>query len=195
MQDGSITHWIERVKTGRESVAEKELWDRFFSRLVGLARRKLDDLPPNARDEEDIALSVMKSFFLRARRGDFPQLHDRTELWRLLTAITIRKSIDRRRRFTAHKNCGGRGQSGHLLEMNIQDFAASEPSPEMITAVNEECQRLMGSLSEELRQVARLKLEGYTNAEIAKTLGRVERTIERRVRLIRRSWVKGVEAS
>ena len=57
MNSGSITHWIERVKTGSESVAEKELWDRYFLRLAALARRNLDDLPPQVRDDEDVALA------------------------------------------------------------------------------------------------------------------------------------------
>jgi DNA-directed RNA polymerase specialized sigma24 family protein len=34
-----------------------------------------------------------------------------------------------------------------------------------------------------------MKLEGYTNREIAELLGRVERTIERKLSRIRQAWL------
>ncbi len=40
----------------------------------------------------------------------------------------------------------------------------------------------------ELRSIALWKLEGYSNEEIAGKLGCVERTIERRLQLIRQIW-------
>jgi DNA-binding NarL/FixJ family response regulator len=51
----------------------------------------------------------------------------------------------------------------------------------------------MGALDEELQQVARFKLEGYTNEEIASAIGRVERTVERRLDHIRKIWALGGE--
>jgi DNA-directed RNA polymerase specialized sigma24 family protein len=44
---------------------------------------------------------------------------------------------------------------------------------------------------DELRAIARLKLEGFTNPEIAERLGVVERTVERRLNRIRRQWSEG----
>ena len=41
---------------------------------------------------------------------------------------------------------------------------------------------------EQLVAVARLKLEGYTNKEIADHLGVVESTVERKLRLIHNQW-------
>jgi DNA-directed RNA polymerase specialized sigma24 family protein len=195
MDSGSVTHWIKQIKEGGESLAEQELWDRYFSRLAALARRKLEDLPPHVRDEEDLALSALNTLFVRAKQGCFPQLHDRTDLWRLLAAITVRKSIDRRRNSRAEKRGSGQVHDGSGFEATLRDVAVSEPTPDMLAAVNEECQRLMGALGKELRLVARMKLEGYTNGEIAKVLGRVERTIERKLDRIRHTWSKGLEVS
>ena len=103
MTDGSVTHWIGQVKEGGESVAEQELWDHYFARLAALARRKLHDLPPHLRDDEDLALSALNSFFTRAKQDDFPVLHDRTDLWRLLARITVRKTIHQRQNAHAHE--------------------------------------------------------------------------------------------
>jgi DNA-binding CsgD family transcriptional regulator len=41
-----------------------------------------------------------------------------------------------------------------------------------------------------LRSIARWKMEGHTNAEIAVKLGRLERTVERKLRRIREIWEK-----
>ena len=66
---------------------------------------------------------------------------------------------------------------------------APDPTPERIAELEEQCQILLNSLeSEQLRTVARLKLEGHTSNEIADQLGVVERTVERKLRLIRNQW-------
>jgi hypothetical protein len=41
---------------------------------------------------------------------------------------------------------------------------------------------------DELRTIARGKMEGYTNAELAGQLGCLERTVERKLRVIRGLW-------
>lgn len=195
MNSGSITHWIERVKAGNESVAEQELWDRYFTRLAALARTKLADLPPSARDDEDLALSAMNSFFMRAERGGFPRLHDRTDLWQLLATITVRKTIALRRQARTLKRGGGQANDYGCYEEILREVAANEPGPDMLAAINEECQRLMDALDEELRPVARMRLEGYTNREIAEALGRVQRTVERKLDRIRQTWLNDVDGS
>jgi DNA-directed RNA polymerase specialized sigma24 family protein len=195
MDSGSVTHWIERVKEGSESVAEQQLWDRYFSRLAALARKQLDDLPPTDRDDEETALSALNSFFLRARRGDFSRLRDRTDLWQLLARITVRKAIDRRREVQAQKRGRWHARGHSKCETILKNVSANELSPDMLAAINEECQRLLSALKPDLQTVARMKLDGYTNREIAGALGRVERTIERKLNLIRHAWLKEVDGA
>jgi hypothetical protein len=90
--DDSVSTWIEGLKVGQETAAER-IWARFFSRLVVLARRRLQAMPRRVCDEEDVIASVFDSFFRRARQGQFPRLHDRHDLRHLLVAITERKSF------------------------------------------------------------------------------------------------------
>jgi DNA-directed RNA polymerase specialized sigma24 family protein len=55
--------------------------------------------------------------------------------------------------------------------------------------VAEECGRRLNELPDEsLRQVARLKMEGYENREIAARLGCGARTVARRLEVIRLAW-------
>jgi DNA-directed RNA polymerase specialized sigma24 family protein len=191
----SVTHWIEQIKQGAEGSAQQELWDRYFARLVALARSKLRDLPARARDEEDVALSALHSFFQRAREGRFPQLKDRTDLWPLLAKITVRKSINRRRQHFAQKRGLGQVRGESVFGKKAFDEIVGEdaPTPAMMAAISEYCQQLFQLLDPDLRVVARMKLEGYTNLEIAKRLGRVERTVERKLEVIRRTWCKELD--
>jgi DNA-directed RNA polymerase specialized sigma24 family protein len=73
--------------------------------------------------------------------------------------------------------------------VGLEDLISREPTPDFAAQVAEEFQRLRGTLGDrELRSLAVRKMEGYTTNEIAAKLDCVPRTIERRLRLIRRLW-------
>ena len=60
--------WLDDLKAG-EGEAARRLWERYFDRLVHLARSELRARRREAaEDEEDAALSAFDSF-CRARRG------------------------------------------------------------------------------------------------------------------------------
>jgi DNA-directed RNA polymerase specialized sigma24 family protein len=195
---GSVSHWIGKLKAGDQGAAQP-LWECYFHRLVGLARAKLRGSPRQAADEEDVALSALDSFCRGAEQGRFPQLADRHDLWQLLVKITFRKAIDlvkherRRKRggsaFQAEPFSNGADDST-AGERGLEQFISREPTPAFAAQMVEQCQRLLGGLSEEQRSIALWKMEGYTNAEIAAKLGCVTTTVERRLRLIRAAWLK-----
>jgi DNA-directed RNA polymerase specialized sigma24 family protein len=194
--EGSITRWIAELEFGRVDEAQQELWKRYFHRLVGLAKRKLGETPRAAADEEDVAAAALCSFFTGMAAGQFPQLHDRDGLWPLLAKITAHKALDQQRYLLAEKRGGGHvrgdsamtGPSGSYAVWPVS-LVEDELGPDYLAAMSEECHRLMALLTDDqLRQIARRRLEGYSNAEIAKELGVIERTVERRLQLIRALW-------
>jgi DNA-directed RNA polymerase specialized sigma24 family protein len=188
---GSVTRVIADLQVGDDSAAQQLIWERYFRRIVGLARVKLGNTPRGCEDEEDVALSALDSFFRGISDQRFPELKDRDNLWSLLATMTARKAINQRKRQMALKRGGGEVQlaidaddSGPLLEL-----IDSEIGPDFLVAIQEECQRLMEALSDEkLRRIATWKLEGWTNAETARELGVAERTVERKLELIRSIW-------
>src|SRR3954469_11973834 len=99
---GSVTHWISLLKAG-EHAAVQPLWERYFPRLVTLARARLRGAPRRVADEEDVALSAFDSFCRRAKQGRFPQLLNRDELWHLLVVLAARKAVDLARRENRQK--------------------------------------------------------------------------------------------
>lgn len=100
--EGSVTRWIDLLKAGDAGAAQK-LWERYFPRLVGLARKKLQGAKKGVADEEDVALNAFDSFCRGAEAGRFPRLDDRDNLWQLLVVLTARKAWHLRRYEQRHK--------------------------------------------------------------------------------------------
>lgn len=67
----SMVDLLEKIKQGRDQAAEQELWNRYFDQLLVIARQQLQARARRVRDEEDIALSVLNSFFRGAAEGRF----------------------------------------------------------------------------------------------------------------------------
>lgn len=181
MSDESVTTWLAGVKDGDDAAVQR-IWERYYTRLLGLARSILEGSARRMADEEDVALSAFKSFYFRAAAGKFPKLDDRGDLWKLLMTITVRKAFRVRRKSSPQRT--GQGLDG------MDDYLVShEPSPEVAAMVTSEFQRLLGQLDDEqLSRVALAKLEGYTNKEIAEQLGKSLSFVERKLRVIRRIW-------
>src|SRR5262245_59251000 len=190
----SVSKWIEQARRGDEAAAQA-LWDRYFHRLMALARNKLAGSPTRAENEEDVALSALHSFFRGISRGRYPKLRDRDSLWPLLAKITECKALNLREKMLAQKRGRGDVRGESVFDNSdsaggIQNFAVSAPTEEFAESLSLQCRELMDRLrgDESLVQVARLKLEGYTNAEIAQKIGCVPRTVERKLNLIRELW-------
>jgi len=172
--DDPVTAWLGQLKDG-DPAAVRPLWDRYFNRLVGLARQRLRDFPRRAADEEDMALSAFESFCRHAESGRFPDLDDRVGLWRLLALFTVRKV-------------------GHYLRDESKVPAGSaglgrEPDPALAAAVAEECERLLAALPDPLlRRVAVLRMDGLSVDEIVERVGTSHKSVDRKLDLIRRIW-------
>jgi DNA-directed RNA polymerase specialized sigma24 family protein len=199
---GSVTYWIRQLKADDQAAAQP-LWEGYFQRLVGLARKKLQGTPRRAADEEDVALSAFDSFCRAAEQGRFPQLHDRRDLWQLLVLLTARKACDLVQYEHRQKRGGGTvldeaalpgPSSSSAGEAGLAQIIGAEPTPAFAAQVADECRRLLDQLGDaQLRAVALGKLEGYTNEEIAAQLGCGLRTVERKLDRIRSLWAQEIK--
>ena len=184
----NISHWINQIKHG-DSLAANRIWKHYFDRLVRSVRQRLYGQNRAVSDEEDIVLSVFDSFYAAVEKGRFPDLSDRDDLWRLLLTMSARKIIDKRRHDQRQRRGGN--VAVHSLDGDADDSVfietiGSEPSPEMVLMMQESVEQFFSHLGVgQLQDLAGAKLEGYSNAEIAERLGCSERTIERRLHLIR----------
>jgi DNA-directed RNA polymerase specialized sigma24 family protein len=193
---GSVTGWLGQAQAG-EAEAAQELWQRYFGRLVAIARGKLLGSPRGMADEEDVALSAFDSFYRGVEQGRFPKLNDRNNLWSLLVVITARKAGKLKRDQSRQKRGGApeADAAPRKDDLAVDELLGREPSPEFAAQVAEECQRLLdGLLDDTARTIALCKMEGYTNEEIAAKLDCAPRTVERKLGVIRGRWEQESEA-
>ncbi len=189
--EGSITRWVHALRKSGDPDAARELWERYFQRLVAVARREVAKMPERiAYDKEDVALSAFDVFCRGMKDGKYAGVRNRDELWRLLIVITVRKARDRAKRAAAKKRDAiPKSLDGELTPEEIAGLLSRERDPQLSALMAEECHRLLESLaSDELEQVAMMKLDGYKNAEIAEQMGCTRQTVQRRLRLIREIW-------
>jgi DNA-directed RNA polymerase specialized sigma24 family protein len=190
--EGSVTDWLGRLRTADPGAAQ-QLWQRYFQRLVQLARRRMQGAPGRGADAEDVALSAFASFCHHAEQGRWPQLQDRDNLWRLLVVLTARKASHLLREQRRLKRGGVAALSPSAVTereaVDLDELLGREPSPEFAAQVADECRRLFRHLDDPtLESVALWKMEGYTVEEIAQKLGYAPRSIKRKLRLIRDRW-------
>ena len=196
-QGDSVTYWLDGLKAGDDDSIQR-LWDRYFQRLVRLAGTRLPGHARRAIDEEDVALSAFQSFCDRARKGQFPELANRDDLWRVLFAITVRKAIGAVRHQTRKKRGGGHVLGESALGHDEQSQAASlarflsrEPTPDDAAELADQLDTLFGRLNDD--NPARHRFPETARADIGRDRKSLEistRTVDRKLQLIRAIWAE-----
>ena len=197
---GSVTRLIEQLRCGdpaaREAAA-RQIWERYFRALLGLARQHLSQRVRRREDEEDVLQSMYKSFCLRQQRGDF-DLTGRDQLWGLLVEITLCKARNaaakhHRSKRDITRELAPPRYDPEAARWAMEQMEASGPTPTEAAVLNEALELRLQALPDvELRQIALRKLEGWTNREIADRNGCTERTVERKLERIRARWTADV---
>ncbi len=200
VEQKSVTIWLRQLGQGDQEAA-RQLWDRYGDALKRLIRSRFSGAINAAADEEDLTQSVFQVLWRGAAAGRLDAVKDRDELWWLLLAITRRKAINRQAYNTRLKRGAG-VEAIHEQETLCGDTSSSPlhrvaddgPPPELILMLEEERQRLLGSLRDDvLRSVAVMKLDGDSHEQIAQTLDVTPRTVIRKLNLIRQTWLKELQ--
>ena len=105
----------------------------------------------------------------------------------MLATFTVRKAAHHLRDAARLK----RGGTANLDDGSgiLEDVLGREPEPALAVGMAEECERLLAALGDaELRQVAVLRMEGYSVEEVAAKTGCAPRSVKRKLQLIRSIW-------
>lgn len=195
MIEEPVTLWIEQVRKADE-VAMRQIWQHFAGRLHEFARRKIRPNTRRAYDEQDAVQSMFHSLCQGLEEGRYPDLENRDNLWRLMLVMTGRKISKRHRYDQQLKRDNRRLLTESYFAPNPQDrdlpglqLAAGEPTPEFLAEFSETFERLFGILeTDDLKQVAMHRIEGFDDSEIAKRLECSRSTVQRRLAMIRKIW-------
>ncbi|MGB1816369.1 MAG: ECF-type sigma factor [Rubripirellula sp.] len=200
---GSVSILISKVKEGDED-SVRELWNRYSGALVRSAQTRISKQVAAKVDSEDLAQSVFFAIYRGAVEDKFEQLNDRAGFWTLVLAITRRKAVDRIRNLTAAKRGGAAAMraSQEAVGESVANIVDRAPSREVDPQVEVECEDLLESLKQQLdiedasgmlTRVAMSRIAGLSVKEIAAELDRTERTVERKLSLIRSLWSESIE--
>jgi RNA polymerase sigma factor (sigma-70 family) len=197
MSHGSVTTWLGLLKAGDAGAADA-LWQRYYARLVELARQHLGRHARRASDEEDVAAAAFASFCAGVAAGRFPRLSNRHDLWRLLLTITLRQARNLVRHETRERRdsrrTAGATELFDLPDADLDRLAGDAPDPSLAAEVADELRHLLALLpGDDLRAVARDLLAGYTALEIARRSCCSLRTVERRWQRVRDFWHPALE--
>ncbi len=183
---------LHSAEAAERDEAARQIWLYFSDRLLALVRRRLDPALRVRAAEDDVLQSVFASFFNARPAADRP-VRDRAEIWRLLVCLTMRRiantadhhraqrrDVRRERRLEPH---GGASAVFNGPPCDPGAGRSFDPQDEVIA--REQFERLLATLPDDLKQIFAMRLEGYTNAEIASQVNRVERTIELKMNALR----------
>jgi RNA polymerase sigma factor (sigma-70 family) len=184
---------FSRLKDSDPAVLS-EIWQRFFPRMAGLARKSLAKRPDGSADVEDVVQSAFVSFWRAVESTPQPEFRDRDDLWRFLGVMVFRKARRQSRRAGARKRGGGRvvsesqlvpagnreDEGGVRLDRLLADI--SPPDFDLF------CEEMLLALDESSRRLALLRLQGHSTAEIASRLECSERSVQRCLKSVRERW-------
>ncbi len=179
LTDESLTTLIAGLRTG-DPVALQDFFTRFGPTLERLADRNLAVGMRRRLGPEDVVQSVCRTFFRRAREGQF-ELRAGDELWRLLCAITVTKIREKVRFHSRQRrglqcevplDAGGDGGPDRAP-------AAAGPGPLAEAEYADFMETALRGLSDEERQMLELRLQGHSREEIAEHLRCSVRTVTR----------------
>ena len=147
--------------------AARQIVDRYVDRLMTLARRRLSQRLASRVDPEDIVQSAFRSFFARAKEGRFV-FAEQDDLCKLLVRITLHKTL---RQVAFHKAAkrdpSAETEQGENHQASLLALLDGEPTPEAEVAFLDQLEHFFSQLRPQERQILEMRMQGYTNDEIA----------------------------
>jgi RNA polymerase sigma-70 factor (ECF subfamily) len=182
LQDQSL---FRRWRAGDEDAA-RQIHERYVDQLLALAKRRISQRLARRVDAEDILQSVFRTFFNRARQGQF-HVEDPDDLCKLLVRITLHKTL-RQVAFhsAAKRDMKHEEGSGHETERDrLLEVMDREPSPEEASTFLDELESILEQQRPQDREIIDLRMQGFSNVEIAEKLGISDRKIRRLMERLR----------
>ena len=164
----------------------RQIVERYFDRLLVLARRRISQRLAGRVDPDDVLQSVFRTFFRRVKEGQFV-FAEEDDLCKLLMRITLHKTLRQVAFHKAAKRDPGReAVQGDDHRETLLGLLDREPSPEATVAFLDQLEHFLNQLDPQTRRIIEMRLQGHANDEIARELGlKYDRKIRRAVERVR----------
>lgn len=176
MTDQNPADLIERARAGDQD-AWHELFEECYPKILRVVRRRLSQQMRRHIDSTDIANEVINSLAVRFGDFDFDSMGD---LRRFVVHAAQQKVVDHYRHVHAQKRDVGRDRA-FVAEDGVTPWEppGSSPTPSQVAVAVEEERQLLDNQSGDAREVLELRIQGYSNGEVAEKVGWSRRTVER----------------
>jgi RNA polymerase sigma-70 factor (ECF subfamily) len=175
---------LNRWRAGDEDAA-RQLFQLYVDRLLHLARQRIGQRLGSRIDPEDVVQSVFRTFFHRAKDGQF-HFEEPDDVCKLLARITVHKTF---RQVAFHKaakrNMNLEAGHGDGAQDQLLSLLDRGPTPEEANAFVDQVEHFLHRLGPEDRQIIELRMQGYKDVEIAQKLNISDRKIRRLMERIR----------
>jgi RNA polymerase sigma-70 factor (ECF subfamily) len=172
--DGSL---LRRFRAGQPDAAT-QLYDRYASKILALAKSNLGkDLRPRL-DAEDVLQSVFRTFFRRAGQGEY-DLPDGNNLWKLLFVIGLNKIRSKGAHHRADRRDVRTTTTGDAAESALTGLCTTDETA--LTELKLTIEEILGTFPASQRAIIELRMDGNKVNEIAEKTGRSKRTVERAI--------------
>ena len=179
-EDRPFSFLMEDLRRG-DSNAAREVFERFTRRLVGLAAARLPPVLKSKIDPEDVAQSVLRTFFRRHRAGEFQPEHW-DALWSLLAVLAARKCGHQVEHLLAAKRDARREVSPPNPagdSVAVWEPVEHAPTPSEALIFEETLAQLLTGLKDRERTIVLLRLQGHSISEVAEQAEASERSVHR----------------
>lgn len=185
---------VQEAKSSMQSCVDAKVWSGFHEEMIGLSRWVLRNVRRSIGDHEDAVNSAFRTYFRREReQGRMPEEQDPDDVWPALTYHLVRK-MDKYRHQTRYKKNQGIRMGDLMTDEQVtawkEAFVDKEVSLEeveqFVNAALSILDEILTGADDELRTVAALKLQAYTNKEISNQMpGLSESAVGRKLARIR----------
>lgn len=198
---GSVTGNLRRAQHG-DDLAFEWLWHRYYNSLVVHIEKLAREPRFEAVDPEDVAHSVFIALHHGMSQEKFHSLNGRYQLWKLLTLIGLRKAINAaKKEFLYQRSARNAASVGSSVidRRSIRScYEAHIDKAFEGIRFEEEVEHGLSLLdkehpSQQLRELAILKINGYSNTRIADEFGWTRKTVALRLNLIFEIWKEASE--
>jgi RNA polymerase sigma-70 factor (ECF subfamily) len=155
---------VARLQSAADSAAA-DVDGRYRDRLCRLVEREMNRRFRRKEDPEDVVQSAFRTFFRRNAKGEF-HIDSSADLWRLLATITRRKILKHVEKLGTAKRDAKREEYPEG-----DNVPGQLPTPEEAAIAADLMERALDGLNETYVEILHMRLQNYTEQEIADTLG------------------------
>ena len=172
---------LRRVQHGHGD-ASTELYVRYAERLIALVKAQSSGDLARRVEPEDIVQSVFRTFFRRVSLGQY-DVPDGEEMWKLLLVIALNKVRATGSFHRAAKRDVRRTSGGESFDRAMESEAGQDDLA--LRCLQMTIEDVLRDLPEAHRRMIELRIEGHEVSEIAASVQRSKRSVERELQNFR----------